>query len=780
MNSRKVDLYLIVLFLLIVVYSGYQVFYHKYSLPFSGGERISLGKLSFLSNDVRKRSFDQLAWEEAADRDVLYNNDRIFTDANSEAMIKFDSGNELKIGEETLFQLSLEGDSVNLDLEQGIVFANLNSTAQSFVVVVNNQIFEIKSNKARLKIDKKKGYVSVVDGSASFKVGNKNISVSSGKSVALDASLSIKDSIEELVKLPDEAPKLISPSHREEFFFYSPDTLKVEWDEEKELQSGLEYILEINGKPFKTKKNYSYLNINRDQNISWRVGISNGEDEIWSQKRDFKIILDNEDAPLQEGRRVVLKRPGDVVSFDWQDSDTGKSYLLEVSKDRKFKEVFKKVETRSNSTSFKFNTLGEFFWRTKIIDDSGRVKFARPVKIKVVPPPPPEPPKLKKRYLKKVSSLLLYILELFIPSANAAEDIIKLDWEPVENVKKYKIEIYQEDKMIHSSDTEESFFDWKFPAIGKYKWRIASVDYWDQVGEFSEFSEVEIQKEKKKEKRVRFIKLISPYHGRQYFSDEKITLKWEKIKGRKYLVEISKDSSFTKVKNIRLSIEELKLRNVKFNTFYWRIRSGPLVSKKRRIEVLKRIVEKKSWRKPKSEFGLELRPQLVTYENIVNQNSIDIDGIDILSFNIYMTKYYQDSKIAADFQKSSGTVFDDLDFSRNILNLEYRRDWSFHTWGIGTSIWNGTSYLVENDSVVEKKKTHVSGLGSFVIDLDYLKFFSRVSLGGVNSVELSLRKPVRVFKHDIDLSFGGKISKFSDSEESQIIFVGVGKSFKKY
>jgi len=757
------------------------VFFKHYSLPFSVGERVSLGSINFLSNDVRKRSFDQLAWEDASNKEILYNNDRIFTDTNSKASIKFNSGNQLSIGEETLFQLSVEGESINLDLAQGIVFANLSSAAQSFVVVVDNKVFEINSKKANVKIDKRNGTVDVLKGIANVKVGKKTVVVKQGESASLTADLSIAPTIEEKVELPLVAPRKFRPSHREEFFFYSPSTIKLEWENIEDLNPKVSRVIKVNNKEYKTKKNRRYLNINQSQTIRWNVGYNYKNNYVWGDKEFiFDIVFDDESLPLKNGKKIVLKRPGDAVTFSWSDTKVeSEKYLLEVSSDRRFDKIEKTEEVEATNVNLKFSKLGTFYWRTRIISPSGEVKYAPPVRIKVVPPAPPEPPKLRKKMIKKITDIFLKVLDFLIPTAQAQE-VITLDWEKVENVKSYKIEIYDGDNLLVTENVTSNFYRWPIDRVGVYLWRVASVDYWNQVGEFSEYSEVVVEKRVPKRKKE-YLKQIAPYHGRRFSYGQKITFKWSRLNSRDYIIEFSKDATFNKSKKINVKIEEFKLRGSKFQTFYWRVRSGDLVTKKRRVEIERKpTITVKSIPQQYSLYGIEYRPQSYSYENNENGKTIEISGADLVSFSFFYERTLSDYIFHSGFSKSSGKVFSDLDYSTNDLTLELRRRIGFNTYGFGVGVWYGSVYSVANNLVTEERSLKPSLIASGLLDLDYFHIFSKLTVLGVNSIEFQLQKMMSILDHDFKASLGFNFSQYSGEVNSQALFIGFSKSFKKY
>ena len=55
-------------------------------------------------------------------------------------------------------------------------------------------------------------------------------------------------------------------------------------------------------------------------------------------------------------------------------------------------------------------------------------------------------------------------------------------------MKKYKVEIYQDDQLIISKEVQKNEYSLQGIEVGRYRWRVASIDYWDQIGEFSNFS----------------------------------------------------------------------------------------------------------------------------------------------------------------------------------------------------------------------------------------------------------------------------------------------------
>lgn len=837
--NSLVDTFLILMCIAIAIFAGNQVFNTSYIPPIMGGERITLGQVDQLVNDVRRRSFDNFSWHDLGSNEVLYHNDRIFTDKNSTAQLKFSSGNSIKVSEESLFKITQDTDGINLNIEQGIVFATLNNANEAFIVKVGDQIYEIKSDKSNIKISNANGNkeLSVLSGEAKVKLGDheetiekgtrvlltnetysikqswpsefspadgsvfylipknkvefkfkENVTklflsktrsafsngeahivkgniltlndleegtyhwqVSEGQEVSSEKSfeviyekvpefqnLDIRESVillgrtkevfteefdeievrvngedyekfdykdgklelsfdkvgtykvmyrnksqehpfaiysnESIIKVV-ESPSEIDlkrPFNGEEYYFYTKGEIHFNW-KTQDLFEDVRTFIVINGKRTPVVgTSYRYL-VDESGDFEWSLEyVLNDEIISESKKNKFTVTFDKDNSKLEEGRKIVVKKPGDVIDLTWQNKTNGDgNFIVEIARDRSFGEIKEVITAKSNNTKLLVKELGVHYWRVK--NESNQ--FVPPVKIIVVPPPPPPKPvikKIEKRVEIKKKSILYTFLSFFISDAYASNGV-ELKWEAINDVKEYRVQIFDGDKLIVDDKTSDNKYMWADYSTGHFQWQVAAIDYWNQESPFSEREDLIITK---KFGGAKGISLISPSHGQKFLEDDVIELKFSHVSGDKFFIELSKDKYFTEIKEIPIGKSlSYKLRNKLGDSFYWRVKASEagdfIYSNKRRVEVMRpqNRSEKSVNEKKKANWFVGVMPELLTYEVISGGKILKVDDPNFISFIGGLNFEIKNIHGQLTLKHSSGLVFEDQPFNRTRIEL---------------------------------------------------------------------------------------------------------------
>ncbi|WP_412474122.1 FecR domain-containing protein [Halobacteriovorax sp. YZS-1-1] len=845
--NSLLDTFVILVCICVAAFAGNQVFNTSYYPPIIGGERITLGQVFELRNDVRRRSFDNFSWHDLGSNEALYHNDRIFTDKDSTAELEFSSGNRLKVSEESLFKITQDTDGINLNIEQGVVFATLSNSSEAFVVKVGDQIYEIKSDSSKIKIstDGKNKELSVLEGQAKVRLGNREETIEKGVRVLLtndsytvkkswpsefaptdgklfylvennqvkfnfnedveklhlsktksafengevfdvtNNQIAIKDlgqgiyywqvsndkevsteksfeiifeeiptfenlenesrllvgqektiytqsfdsidffindeiiedvdyddgvlkvnfdevgsyklsyrnkSIEhpfalkskshliEVIKAPEKIV-LKRPFNGEEYYFYQKDLVEFNW-ETADLPEGLETYLVLNGKRHLVAGQSYKIPIEESGDYEWSLEYYfNGEKVSASDENEFSVTFDNDNSALENGRKVVVKKPGDMIDLTWANKAAPgeRSFQVEISKDRSFKNIVQEIETTEANTKLLIKELGVHYWRVK--NESG--KFVPPVKIIIVPPPPPPAPKIKKIEkrveMNQLGPFVGRVLNWFIPVAHAKDDIV-LKWEAVNDVKEYRVQILDGDDIVVDEKVKINRYEWKDYSVGHFQWRVSAIDYWNQESEFSSKEDLIVTK---KFGGAQGINLLSPRHGKRFKKDDVIELQFEQVRGDRFYIEFSKDRFFRNIKEVSLGkATSYRFKNQLEESFYWRVKAiekGDVIySKKRRIDIKKEIKENRiSKSKPKLEkserdthWFLGFSPELLTYDIISNSKKLEVDDMNLISIiGGYKTKI-KDYDAKFSLKHSSGVVFEDLAFNRTRLGAQ--------------------------------------------------------------------------------------------------------------
>lgn len=595
-------------------------------------------------------------------------NNKLTLNDLEEGIYYWQVSNELEVSTEKSFQIIYE---------ETPVFENLEDQSRVLVgqdKVVYTQSFEdidlFVNGELSNGFDYDEGELKL-----SFnEVGTYEISYRN-KSLDHPYALESKKHLIEVIKAPEKIV-LKRPFNGEEYYFYQNNEVEFNW-ETADLPEGLETYLVLNGKRYLTAGQSYKHPISESGDYEWSLEYYfNGEKISESDENDFSVTFDEDNSALENGRKIIVKKPGDMIDLTWQNKTSEeKEFLVEIAKDRNFTNVVEKIKTNEANTKLLIKELGVHYWRVK--NDSG--KFVPPVKIIVVPPPPPKAPKIKKIekrvLIDSFSSHLLTLINWLIPPANASENIV-LKWEKVNDVKEYRVQILDGEDIVVDEKVSSNIFEWKDYSVGHFQWRVSAIDYWNQESEFSSKEDLIVAK---KFGGAKGIDLVAPKHGKKFQKDAVITLEFEQVRGERFFIEFSKDRFFKNVKEVDLGqMTEYRFKNKLSNSFYWRVKAiekGDIIySKKRRIDIeqpqsKREVVKSKS----KVEQGdvaevpkwfVGLSPELVTYDIISGSKKIEVDDVNLISIYGGYNTNIKDFKTRFLLKHSSGVVFDDLAFNR--------------------------------------------------------------------------------------------------------------------
>ncbi|MBL7663527.1 MAG: hypothetical protein JNM93_00225 [Bacteriovoracaceae bacterium] len=388
-----------------------------------------------------------------------------------------------------------------------------------------------------------------------------------------------------------ETPIIEEHEKNYELVYYSPEvqagsTIRLKW---KKVQNAAAYRVQIKdeqgtlvheneskipGYEWEPKKAGEY---------DWSVQSINqfGRASAPTQGGKIKVQQDKSYNPETGATQIVLKKPDQMVNFEWDGELKGKEvFLFEVAEDSQFANVRIKRETSDNQTKFTFPKTGVFYWRTKKVLPNGKVEFSRPIKVKVQPTPPPQKLEIDSEIEVKIQKKTTSILwDLIISSAHAQNDFAKISWPATEEMKKYIVEIYKDEalkELVLRQETTKPELDWVNPPAGTFYWRVAQVDFWDQQSEFSNTSKLIVMIPEDQVLKGE-LELIYPEHKQTINDDqEELEFSWDKIENVKtYQLEISNTENFENIV-LAYSVEDTKIpvamkKLARLSVFYWRV-----------------------------------------------------------------------------------------------------------------------------------------------------------------------------------------------------------------
>lgn len=441
-----------------------------------------------------------------------------------------------------------------------------------------------------------------------------------------------------------------------------------------------------------------------------------GRSGLWSKDLVVKWTPFEERKP-EEGQRIILERPDQKISFEW---DGKGEQIFELADDETFKNIIL-TQKGTGSTEIIFPKVGTFYWRARQVDGG----FSRPKKVQVEPSPPlatpGAPPSLKKeieiQFIEPKSSWIDWI----IPRAFASEVVTRvlLELPAEESAVAYHVEIFSDKaltKKIFTTTTKENQFEWKGAKPGKYWWRYALRDAWGRETAMGPASELRLLPGDAEDPAKP--KLASPIRAVELKEAPETTFVWKRAaRALDYVVEVARDDAFEEP---LAQVEEKETRLTLSNTgwprgdvLFWRVRArhdwGETASNTGRFQIGAKAVlseeQKKAlpWREANAyswlRLGLEPRQVAVELDDQEYNGKIEGNALNSISVagRVLLSKHWA---LRAEVLRQSGQVFDGEVYSRTdmVILPEWQQRWGENTFvfvGLGLQRVSGSTYKLK-------------------------------------------------------------------------------------
>lgn len=150
--SYRLDKYILLVFLTITLAFGLLIYSYDYQgIKSARGDKA--GVLSKSSGLVRKKSRDSVDWNKTNQGDIFFENDFIYTDNESFAEIRLETGAEIQLGPNSGLKIKLESDTKQFIVEgRTITFKGLEK---------GNYLINKNGSEIELKVETGTGYISI-------------------------------------------------------------------------------------------------------------------------------------------------------------------------------------------------------------------------------------------------------------------------------------------------------------------------------------------------------------------------------------------------------------------------------------------------------------------------------------------------------------------------------------------------------------------------------------------------------------------------------------------
>jgi hypothetical protein len=372
--------------------------------------------------------------------------------------------------------------------------------------------------------------------------------------------------------LQDNPVLPISPKQNESISFITDlPSVNFQWESSPLASS---YDIEISKDPFFSKKemtrssSLSSLAIDtlEEGTYYWRVrGVypSGSSPEFKGQPVKFLIVrargLESPKLmfPPDDYQKTAHGMIQAGLSLNWRIVNEAAEYLLEVSQEKTFEKVDKKMSSSENQMILKDLKEGTYFWRIKAVEKNGNSSEYSEV-----------------RRFSVVKDIPLQI----VSASESVDGSYSFVWKDPNESAKYLIEISKDREFTDKIANEESILQRatiKINDAGKYFWRVSALD--NAGKEIIQSGVAEVAVAEKIDAPV----VISPLNNKEVdvVKNKKISFEWKNVKtATEYEVEIYK-YGFSSDKKIYSGVskkDSLDLTDFSMlsnGKFYWQVRA---------------------------------------------------------------------------------------------------------------------------------------------------------------------------------------------------------------
>ncbi len=482
--------------------------FHK--TQFSTDRKGSLGQITLVKRNVRRKSNSSLVWEETKDTQAIFAYDSVLTLDQSAAEVVLNSGTSITLHENTLVSIEppSSGDGsgpVRLRFHRGAMNAHFGRDPAT--VDTGDWVVEAEP-KSKISVRSKGNEFEIESHGGEAKVLNSTPGNTQSPTVV---------KIGQAVVVNDK--KISEPK----------EVLNLEWNEPKDgiriytHQNAVSVPFEWTGTASAISVYEPESNQGRDIPINSTDGkqsVSFGTGNYAVQLMDKGLQTYSRNISIWSAPKIYLldPLPRERIKIDkplllsWTSNPEVSSYVWQVASDESFKTIIESGETTDNTVKITAGTttagtgnplpLGKLYWRVLGKDELGNIIpeiYSNPFYILAKPL---EAPKLKApKIVPENESFLFKIWNFILPRADADEKKLPKNykaeflWEKVDGAGSYTIEISETPDFRTSvimATTSTPRFVWKNFKLSEYYWRVAAESKNGDLGLFSEVAKANL------------------------------------------------------------------------------------------------------------------------------------------------------------------------------------------------------------------------------------------------------------------------------------------------
>lgn len=532
MTAKRIDRLLLGLGALLVLISSYQLFFGR----IGEAEGLKLGTLTSTLSVVKTKSALALDWRDASSGADLSENQLIYTDNESSAVVKFLEGHNLEIGENSLVRLRILGKEHGMVLSKGFIRARLEGD-KPIKVQMNGADYLVSGKGAdiQINIQDEKGEIGVLSGEVQVEAEGISEKLDPSMALSIDGDNASRKSIYYRSTAPVKNQILYVTSVPVDVFF--------SWIPSEEARIILSRSPSM--KSHRTFSGQSGMSISLEDGL-WYYRVES--DRGVSLVNSVRVIQEKAPVLLRplRGETVTLASPSDPVILQWK-NELNHSMSVEWNDGE-----IHSQNVSGASIAIPIKQPGALSWRVKINDDTRPLAVWsewQTINVTVLPP------------VTTPQNLSPDDVEYQNYDNSGAE--VHFSWQ---SEGESEIEIkYPDGKLLSEVIKEVTHVD-TFVSPGIYKWRLRSKDRLLRVSDWSEEKTFTVQDlSSEKAAGVYRIQLKRP--------DQKVTFNWVASAGATSVFELAKDPAFkTVVKKLEVSGSATSVNIPETGSYYWRSR----------------------------------------------------------------------------------------------------------------------------------------------------------------------------------------------------------------
>ncbi len=573
---NKTDRVIFSVSILIIIIYSYYLYDDSFLFHSETSSYNVIGTLSYSNKDVRRKPVESFLWAPVKVKEVLHEQDSIFTGEHSKAEIKLSDGSSIQLSENSLITLSRKSGDLELNLKYGEIQTEIKNTAKLQIKTEkeNFVIQNYKKETSKMKIKRSKSEepkFGLLDGSLSIS------SLEKKEKKILDKIEPIKAEPINVVK-PISKIKLLSPDKTKITLLNKDQGFFLNWSSENIKEENLIISSDDKFESITTSKekvqNKALINNINSGKYFWKVqGLDFNDKLVSSPIQNFELsIFTNPTITSPKNKSQLDYQTDENISkwatnipLSWESDFIDYEYQISSSED--FAKVLISNSTNQKNVNFKAGN-GKYYLRVRGKHSNAFGAWSPTVSFEVVArsivEPPPQSPVLLTKNIK-------------IKTKNTREPAsilpAKISWTKVKGGNKFILEISQNKEFSKKSNFElksDSYF-YLPQRQGKQFFRVKAVSKNKVESAYSETGELDVEIQKPTLFKVLPITYKST-NPNESIPNIEFPISWTSVPfAKKYSVEYADNPSFIKSKSIESTTNALNIKVSRPGPYYFRV-----------------------------------------------------------------------------------------------------------------------------------------------------------------------------------------------------------------